>query len=137
MSSILETRFREPDFSDLERGQITEIFDSNVWKEMEPRARKVASYVTLQLLLDDGRKVKTDGNLWVYKTTYLTKTVKKTDPKTKKEIEEEEAYEKLELYVQKIQNSNQMIAFEVRMPLRQDLTRFCTRLPRSRVREST
>lgn len=132
MSSLLDTSFKESDYKDLQRGQISEVFDANVWKEMEPRARRVASYVSLQLLLQDGRKVKTEGDLWVYKTTYLTKTDEKNE-----KTQEKKPYAKLELYIQKIANTNQMIAFEVRMPLRQDLTRFCTRLRRNQVREST
>lgn len=128
MSSLLDTSFKESDYKDLQKGQISEVFDAGIWQEMEPRARKIASYVSLQLLFQDGRKLKTEGNLWCYKTTYLTKVNEKT--------KEEEPYEKLELYIQKIANTNRMVAFEVRMPLRQDLTRFCSRLPRSQIRES-
>lgn len=87
------------------------------------RAVKVASSVSLQFLLKGKKKVITEGDLWSYKTTFVND---KDGNPTHKNV----------LYIQKIAKSNQMIGFEAKVPLKQDITRFCSRLPKTRTRQS-
>lgn len=123
MSSYKQKIQTNVDYRDLQKGQVTEAFDSGAWQELKVRAQKVASSVSLQFLLEGKKKVITEGDLWSYKTTFIKD--KKGNPKSK-----------LVLYIQKIAGSNQMIGFEVNVPLKQDITRFCSRMPRNRTRQS-
>ncbi|OGU61655.1 MAG: hypothetical protein A2V66_15550 [Ignavibacteria bacterium RBG_13_36_8] len=140
---FLNTRYKDPELLDLERGQVSEFIDDSRWQELKPRAKKIASYVTLQLLLQDGRKIATEGPLYLYKTTYISsdpevseKITKNGKTKTLETNNNSENY-KIDLYIQRMSNTNQLVAFEVGVPLRQDLTRFCSRKRMSSIRQNS
>lgn len=108
---------------DLERGQTTITLDQAQWQEIKPKVKKIASKVFLRILLKDGKEVRTGGDLYIYESTPMPIY----DEPERKNLLHRLNFErtKTEIYIQKIKGSNQLVAFEIEVSEKQDITAFC------------